>query len=270
MKIIIPVLLAVLVTADKPSPPPVTSDKQPGQFEAGVREGDFWWAKRNSAFETRKAVEAYKEALAMKPEDVRLLIQLSKANYWLASQILLEEAKPDSRELLKILQEGIDYAETAMKLAPDDPGGYFWSCVNLGRYHSVNGVSLKVLSLMGMLLERTKKVDKLDKVYYLAGVKRFWGRVIFELPWIVRATGGYGLKDGKVLMEEAIAVAPDFLANRRYYADYLLEMGEKDMARLEYEKIINSPPDIMKDFVPENRMEQVLARKTYKEEFGKK
>jgi tetratricopeptide (TPR) repeat protein len=228
-------------------------------------EADGWWEKRFTASETGAALELYKQALAEAPDDYGLLIRLSEASYRLGEQNMFGEAKPDRAELIRIFREGVDFAEKAMKIKAALPGGYFWSCMNLARLNSAKGVSLETLSIFKLLLDRMDIVEKMDEKYYHGGVARFWGRVIYEVPWILRSVTGHPLSEARGLLEKSLGYEPNMFLTRRYYAELLLAFGEREKARAELERVINTPAGILKECEPENVTEQEVARRLMKE-----
>ncbi len=133
----------------------------------------------------------------------------------------------DSGLRKEVLTEGKRVAEIATNLGYDKPEGHYYLAVCIGLWAEANGVLNSLFAAPDILKEATKSVE-IDPAYQNAGSLMLRARVY------QRAPGGISVGDVKksrVDYEKCLEIAPNNRVAHRFYAELLLDTGQKDKAR---------------------------------------
>ena len=222
------------------------------------------FSRRFEISQAGKLIEIYRNVTTLDPGSETHWIALAYANFWLGNRLSLE--KDTKRERLTLYLDCVSAAREAIRINPNSTGGNFWLVLCQGRYTQTHGL-LGGSFALGDSIRSMQVVLLNDREYYFGGVDRYWGRVFYEVPGLLRKIINFTLEDSEYFLKRAISIAPDFLMNHRYLAETYLKMGEEEKARKVLEKILNSSAGTLPAAEPENLREQEIARRIWREKF---
>lgn len=140
---------------------------------------------------------------------------------------------------LELFTEGKKMSETATNLNNGMVEGHYYLAVCLGQWGEANGVFQSLFAVPGILSESTKTIQ-IDPKYEDAGGYMVRARLYQKAP------GGISVGDVKKSQEDyekAIQIAPDNRTAYRFYAELLLDTGQKARAKEVIEKGLAVPLD---------------------------
>ena len=180
------------------------------------------------------------------------LVLFSRLCFWLAEN-LMDRKITDEDILLPILKNGMDAGHKCIEKYPQEAGCYYFTAVNKSRYESIRGISTKSISLLPDLEKLMGKVDELAPGYDCGGTDRFWGRVIYEVPWLVRKVAGYSLDQSIDYYKKNISKFPNIFMARVYLAEVYIKTKKYGEAAEQLKYVLTRPVDgCGKDHIPEN------------------
>jgi len=160
------------------------------------------------------------------------------------------EVKEDKNERKMYYQKGSDYADKAIEINPDGSKGYLFSSIALGRVALDAGKKEQVR----LSKEIKKQVDKSlelnpndDIAWHVLGR---WNRKMATLGWIQRQFANVFLggvpKDASVeesanCFKKAIELNPGHINHHLELAYTYEELNEKELAKQEYQKVLDLP-----------------------------
>ena len=147
-------------------------------------------------------------------------------------------------------EKGLDYADKLLAQEPNGVAGHYWKAMNLSGLADV-GTRMQGFKLLPKIMEELKRVLALDETYDDAGAHRVIGRIYFEAPsWPISV----GDKQKSLThLTTAVRLAPNHSTNHLYLAETMLDMGKKDQARAELQKVLQegqhalTPKDLEED-----------------------
>ncbi len=210
------------------------------------------WENRSNLKSTQKLYSILVKEYNQGVTNQSLLILLPRLSFWYIEN-LMDKGITSKRILLKIADPGISAGETCIKLYPKNPGCYFWYVVLLSRTQSIKGVNVNTISMLKKMEKLMNVVDKLDPDYFYGGTYRYWGRVIYEVPWLVRKLAGHNLEEAINFYKKAIKVEPNFFMSHVYLAEVYLKLKEYKKARSEIDYVLKTSVNILPDVIPENK-----------------
>jgi tetratricopeptide (TPR) repeat protein len=147
-------------------------------------------------------------------------------------------------------EKGLDYAEKVLAQEPNGVAGHYWKAMNLSGLADV-GTQLQGFKLLPKIMEELKRILALDETYDDAGAHRVIGRIYFEAPSWPISVGDK--KKSLQHLETAVRLAPNHSTNHLYLAETMLDLGQKDQARAELQKVLQdglhalTPKDLEED-----------------------
>jgi tetratricopeptide (TPR) repeat protein len=180
------------------------------------------------ALDYQKAQQALALYEALPSGPPRLLTQLARTCF-----ILGDLAPKDRRAAY--YNKGLAYAEKLLAQEPAGVAGHYWKALNLSGLADV-GTRMEGFKLLPKLMDELKRVLILDETYDQAGTHRVMGRIYFEAPgWPISV----GDKNKSLShLTTAVRLAPGNSTNHLYLAETLLDLGKKDQAREELQKVL--------------------------------
>ena len=147
-------------------------------------------------------------------------------------------------------EKGLDYADKLLAQEPNGVAGHYWKAMNLSGLADV-GTRMQGFKLLPKIMDELKRVLALDETYDDAGAHRVIGRIYFEAPsWPISV----GDKQKSLThLTTAVRLAPNQSTNHLYLAETMLDMGKKDQAREELQKVLQegqhalTPKDLEED-----------------------
>lgn len=244
----LPILLAALPAAVSPA-----RGQDPAEF---VARGD----RRMAAFETEAAIDAYRAGLDRHPTDVTLL--------WKASRALTNRAieTPGEEGDEARYEEAVALARRAVRHGPEVARAHASLAAALGRLALFRGGRRKV-ELAREVHAGAREAIALDPSDF-AGfvVLGVWHREVATLNPILKVVAGAflgGLPDAslersRVLLDRAVALAPETIAPRLERARTLVEMDEEAAAAADLREALALPPREALDRVQKRWAEALL------------
>ena len=154
------------------------------------------------------------------------------------SLFFLGQEAQDRKEARRHHARAILFCQRGVRLRPERVEGHFWLGVNLALLASVENPVKALRHAINAKLS-LKRAVQLDAAYHGAGPLRVLARLQHKLP---RLLGG-GRNRARANFERAIQLAPTNTVTRLYFAEMLMETGDKGRARLELDALLNAPPD---------------------------
>jgi len=180
------------------------------------------WNKRESLEQTKKLYNIMYKDFKNGNLNKEELILFSRLCFWYVEN-LMDKKEKNKKLLMEISKSGMESGEKCIESSPNEAGCYYFKAINESRYESVKGISTSSISLLPRLEKLMDKVDELVPGYDCGGTDRFWGRVIYEIPWIVRKIAGYSLEDANEYYEKSIKEFPGLFMTRVYMAELLIK-----------------------------------------------
>ncbi|MFA6596874.1 MAG: hypothetical protein WCS69_04060 [Ignavibacteriaceae bacterium] len=217
-----------------------------------IKEGDNYSMKE---FNNQKALEVLLKAEKLDADNPEILWRISRSYVDIAEHMPGSSDDQKDAQLVKY-QLALDYAEKAVKAAPNSSVVYLRRAIAKGRIALFKGV-FKVIGLVNDVRKDCEKAIKLGNggneiqasSHYVLG--RTHAKVC-EKPYLVRLPLGLGWGDMDVSFAEfkkAIELRPDF---RMYHLDYAKALIEEDeyqkakeeLYKLPYIKVVDEDDDM--------------------------
>ncbi len=252
---------------ERPLPPP-----QPTANAAALqKDAEILWAQRSDPLKARQALEAFKRAYAAHPNR-EMGTKLSRAYYFVGDYI---ETDPDSQAARFL--SGLETGERALSLNNDFRMKYlktkddkralalldrtwtpalYWTAANLAQWTEKQPWRVRYGNKGRAEIFMTR-LRELEPNYYYGGAYRYFA----VLPTRGRAPF-VDLDDSKRTFEAVVALAPNFLANKRLYAEtYAVKKKDRALFTRLLNEVIAAKIDNAAEMAPENKYEQVRAQK---------
>lgn len=252
---------------ERPLPP-----SQPAANAAALqKDAENLWAQRSDPLKARQALEAFKRAYAAHPNR-EMGTKLSRAYYFIGDYI---ETDPDSQAARFL--SGLETGERALSLNNDFRMKYlktkddkralalldrtwtptlYWTAANLAQWTEKQPWRVRYGN-KGRAEIFMSRLRELEPNYYYGGAYRYFA----VLPTRGRAPF-VDLDDSKRAFEAVVALAPNFLANKRLYAEtYAVKKKDRALFTRLLNEVIAAKIDNAAEMAPENKYEQARAQK---------
>lgn len=212
-----------------------------------IEQADRAWSRRAEGFDGEhaqagavlRAIAAYEDVLAGRPDSLQAIWKLQRALHFLA-----EYTPVDEKQRRELLQRGRDLGVRAMEilhgrdvkgLSPvalaeevDTPGVgaavHFWAGIFWGMWGEREGALAAVRKgVAKRIRDHAATAIELDPGFADGGPYRLLGRLHSDAPRVPLFTGWVSRDEAVRLLEEAVKMAPEDFANRLYLAQALLE-----------------------------------------------
>jgi tetratricopeptide (TPR) repeat protein len=215
-------------------------------LEEITRRADALYDAREEMENVRASVPLLEEALCAR--DYEALWRLGRALFFLGQEALGQELKR------RYHARAVQCCKRAARLQPLRVEGHFWLGVNLVLMAEVENPLNALRHALGAKRSLLRAAH-LDPAYHAAGPLRVLARLQHKLP---RLFGG-GQERARANFERAIKIAPANTVTRLYFAELILETGDKGRARKELETLLSAPHDARWAF--ESARDRKIARK---------
>jgi tetratricopeptide (TPR) repeat protein len=148
-----------------------------------------------------------------------------------------QEAK-DKREARGHYLAGIEASGLAVRALQERVEGHFWLGVNLALLAGLEK-PLRAVPRALRAKRELKRAASIDSSYHAAGPLRVLARLESKLPRIL----GGGRERARLHFEAALRLAPSNTVTRLYFAELLIECGERARAQAELDSILKTPFD---------------------------
>jgi tetratricopeptide (TPR) repeat protein len=201
-----------------------------------------------AAFDDQKALEHYKEALKLEPENFEALWKASRGLVDIADAIE-GKGKAVDAEKMKLYSEATTLARKAVAVNPNDSMAYFSVSAAIGKKVLLQGkkeqinASKEVKEIIDKAIELDPDNDlawhalgrwhrRMDEI---GGAKRFFGSIVYgSIP-----KGSFA--ESEKALEKAIEINPDYGNHYLELGRTLLALKKKDKAAEAFEKCIDLP-----------------------------
>jgi len=252
---------------DRPLPP-----AQPAANAAALnKEAETLWAQRGDPQKARQALEAYKRAYTANPSQA-VGTSLSRAYYFVGYYVESEQAGQDSLFLRgteigeRVLSVNENFRITYRKTKDEKQAlgvldaswtpAIYWTGANLEQWTNSKGLWVRYGN-KGRVEAYMTRVRELDPKFFHGAAHRFFG----VLPTQGRAPF-VKIDNAKEEFEKAIKGWPDFLGNKRLYAEtYAVKKKDRALFTRLLNEVIVAKIDKASDIAPENKYEQARAQK---------
>ncbi len=243
-----------------------TSDALLAQAEAA-------WQAREDPDRLLEAIMLLKKVAQSSAVDRKVLVRLSRALYFYADGYLKsdeerirkydqgtyygEKALAQNEDFKALLDRGTPVIEALEVLGEEDCEALYWTAANLGKWAKLKGIPtvIRVTPLFKAMLE---KANALDDSYNYGGPPRTWGAYYAAAP----AIAGGDLEKSQAFFERAMAIAPDYFANRVLMAElYAPKVHDRELFVRLLKSVVEGDPYVLPDVVAEQKVEQAKARK---------
>ena len=211
----------------------------PQTFEDLVRIGDLY--HRN--FSNLKALEAYKKAYELDPDNYLILKKLA-----LTSNDCGEDLRHSDMEMAKrYFRESVAYAELAAEKYPQEQDVYFLLAISYGNLSRYTGGKDKVRLARNVESNLQKTIEynpDFAPAYIALGI---YYREVANLSWFLKnfAKAFFGglpdgkLDDSKNMLSKALELDPDFIITHYEIAKTYLDLKEYDKANYHFQKVLD-------------------------------
>ena len=218
------------------------------RLEKLTRRADALYDERGRAGNVRVSVLLLEEAA----DEYEAAWRMGRALFFLGQEAReVEEARAHHAR-------GVLVCERASRASDARVEGHFWLGVNLALLAQTEG-PLKALAHALRARRSLVRAVQLDAAYHGAGPLRVLARLQHKLPRLV----GGGTTRARANFERAVKLAPANTVTRLYFAEMLLETGDKERGRIELETLLNAPHDPSWGFEAER--DRKLARRMLEE-----
>ncbi|MCX7797122.1 MAG: tetratricopeptide repeat protein [Melioribacter sp.] len=212
-------------------------------FEQLLKEGDSFYEK----FNNEKALEIYKKAESLQPNNYEVLWRISRAYVDIGEH--LPSNTTQQKELqLSTYQKALEYAEKSVKVAPDKSVTYVRRAIANGRIALFKGV-FSVAGIVNSVKVDLEKAIQLNNggndVQAVAHYVLARTHAKTSEKWKpARSVLGLGWADNQVAIREykkAIELKPNYVM---FYVDYaisLIRENDYNTAKLMLQKALDSP-----------------------------
>lgn len=133
---------------------------------------------------------------------------------------------------------GTQSGRFAVRATPDRVEGQFWLGVNLSLQAAI-ATPWRAAALALHAKRTLVRAVKLDSSYHGAGPHRVLARLLHRMPSVL----GGGLARARRHFEAAVELDPSNSVTRIYFAELLNAQGELGLARIQWQAVLDAPPD---------------------------
>lgn len=238
-------LTTLLFAGERPAP---SAAVQAGVSRSALQtdDPDLLYTDREHLLSAREAAAVWQARLASNAQDFEAAWKLARACYWLGGHVPAGERRGQ-------YERGIEAGKRAAATEPGRPEGHFWTAANMGAMAESFGLGAG-LRYRSPVKRELETVLAIDPSYQQGSADRALGRWYLRVP---RLFGGSKTKSVEHL-KRSLAYDPDDAASHYFLAETYLEMGRRDDARRELQKVLDAPPH--PEWAPEVREFQQKAR----------
>jgi len=215
----------------------------------------------------RDAISILEKSAELNPQNEQVWIQLSW-RYWMLGDELPKNTSQEKKIRLELFEKGMKAGKKAMELNKKTVGGMYWFTVNLASSGEMKGV-LSSLGMAGTLFGNMSRVDRRDPYYFYGATRRFGSEVFVRIPKWLSEKFGFTTEYIEEDLLDNIQRWPNYFTNYTYVARAYWANGEKDQALNILEYALSHSPELMPEEKAENKKQQEVANRMWKEYTGK-
>jgi hypothetical protein len=210
---------------------------------------DEVWLVRDTPGKMDQVNALLEKARPLAPDDYGVLWRTARYYYWQADDPAIADA--EKARLGKLAWEWADRANLAN---PNAVEGWFYGSAGVGMY--AVGISIVKALFDGMeskYLDRLKRSQSIDPMFYGDGADVSWGRYYYELPW-----PKYDGEKSEQFLRKALRAFPKNLRARVYLAELYFKEDHPAEATKLIDAVLAATPGEYD--APEERRAQAMAR----------
>lgn len=217
-------------------------------YEEFLQEGD----KYNTEFQHQKSLDAYKKADKLKPANWEVLWRISRAIVDIANK--MPEGSDEQKDAkFKRYEESFAYADSAVKLAPDQSVTYLRRSIVNGRIALFQGVFSAIGTVNDVKEDCERAIQLNNGGNYVQALSHYvLGRThakVCEKSYLIRLPLGLGWGDMEIAIRElqnAIKLKPNFRMFHLELAKAYIEEDEYELAK-ENLLLVEKAPFVLED-----------------------
>ena len=202
-----------------------------------IQEGD----KYNKEFDHQKSLESYQKADKLQPGNWEIMWRISRALVDIANKMPEETSEQEDAKFEKY-KESFSYADSAVKLAPDQSVTYVRRAIVNGRIALFEGVFSAIGTVNDVKDDSERAIELNNGGNYVQALAHYvLGRThakVCEKSYLLRLPLGLGWGDMEVAIREyqtAIKLKPNY---RMFYLDLAKAYIEEDEYELAKENLL--------------------------------
>lgn len=205
------------------------------------------YRQREDLMQLRRGIVSLRQAMTKEPGNYDAAWKLSKFNYYLATHT------DNSQERDEAFIAGIDAGKAAVQLQNEKPDGHFWLGANYGG--AAEQARVQGLSTLDDIRNEMQTVLRLDEGYQDGSAYMVLGLLHLNAPEII----GGDPKKAVEEMEKGLRFGEPNAFLHLHLAEAYQQVGRKDDARKELQKILSMTPD--PNYLPEYKEARAAAQK---------
>jgi len=242
-----------------------------------IEQGKNHWAKRIDPEEAKLSHNFFSKAYHARPLDPEMTALYSRSCHFLGYYV---EEDPIKKSILflegkqvawDILENAADFKSALEKSRIDTLSGLenltieyvpllYWYASNFSRYLAERPV-IERLNNRDLIETSLHRIQTLDPNYFYGGPNRLFGGIFARLP-------GIDLELSYRQFELSLKYSPDYLGTYVLRAKYLhTKAGNREKFIEDLKHVIDADPTGIPEVMPENLMEQEIARLLLAQEF---
>lgn len=170
------------------------------------------------------------------------------------AQIQYQLADDDKERAFEAL--AVD-AEALVSANPQRPEAWIWQGIVLSTYAGAKG-GLGALSLVKQARASLESALALDETALDGSAHTSLGSLYYQVPGWPLSFGND--EEAKRHLREALRISPDDIDANFFYADFLLDQGEPERARVYLEKALEAPARANRPLADEGRRHEIQLR----------
>lgn len=170
------------------------------------------------------------------------------------AQIQYQLADDDKERAFEAL--AVD-AEALVSANPQRPEAWIWQGIVLSTYAGAKG-GLGALSLVKQARASLESALALDETALDGSAHTSLGSLYYQVPGWPLSFGND--EEAKRHLREALRISPDDIDANFFYADFLLDQGEPERARVYLEKALEAPARPNRPLADEGRRHEIQLR----------
>jgi tetratricopeptide (TPR) repeat protein len=194
----------------------------------------------------QEAINQFQAAVEQRADNVEALYKLARAKVYLAETFTGAEAEA-------LYSQAADHARAAVALAPNDPNTHMELARAVGRLAQFKGV-LQSLNLAAEVKSELEKALAIDANFAPAlHALALWN---LNVPWLA---GGRSAQV-RPLFDQSIAAEPEEIVHYSDYGEALIELGDKEAAKVQLEKALALTAVTAQDVKNQEKAKALLAQ----------
>jgi len=228
-----------------------------------IQKGDECYAQ----FDDQKALEEYKQAVALEPANYEALWKLARATVDTADLLDPKEKGVQDKQK-KMYGEAESLAKKAIAANPTDTWGHFTLSSAMGKRLLLLGKKEQIDASRNVkgVIEKAIELDPTNDLAYhalgrwhrriaeIGGAKRFFGSLIYgSIP-----KGSFD--ESAKFLEKAVELRPAYINHHYELGLTYLALEKKDLAAAEFQKCLDLPKTSSKDDMIKGQAEAELKK----------